>query len=334
MNESGLENMTNEVTSTAVNLVSLIPVKVLLAFINVFFNSYIIVLVLFVVKKRSFSNFLFMSGAIADLMIGLLSIPFMTVFTTVGVWPLGKFACIFWIINDFSIGSISIYSLLFLSIHRYLQIKFPFGKSEHMTSRRYAIIFVKWMSIYLFWGVAVLIITNNDEFEPLYCYFSYKFYYVLMADLVGYFLPVMGVFTVNTLLFGELHRKNALKRVMRNATINQSFSVENSASMDVTVESYRKSTATNQREIKATINLYVVASILIIFFALFCVLWPLKAECSECVSDSILEISYWMSYIYSSINPIVLLVFHEKFQIEFTKSMRKLRDKLFYTTKN
>lgn len=149
----------------------LIIFKILLTIVNIFFNGIIIYLILFKLKKRTFSNFLFLSGAISDFMIGLMSIPFMTIFTSYGYWPIGEATCIFWVINDFSIGSVSIYSLLLMSIHRYRELKWPHKENEIMNKEKYSIIILKWILIYLFWGLSVILITRQN-FVAENCYFS------------------------------------------------------------------------------------------------------------------------------------------------------------------
>lgn len=329
----------NNQTLSYLKLAYLLPFKIALGVINIIFNGYIIVLVLVIVKNKSYSNMLFLSGALADLMIGILSIPFLTLTTSVGFWPLGKSACIFWVINDFSIGSISIYTLLIMAVHRYFQIKFPLNESEKMTTRKYGVILAQWILVYLFWAISVIIITQVD-FIPENCYFTYTFPYVIVADLVGYGLPVLGVFVVNSMVFYELlKRTKANKRrepkvlftsdkftITRGtmSVLNSSMNLDSTRSQSNSTTRQSKD-LNNRREFKALVCLYVIAGILILLFAIFCITWPLKALCSECVSDLILELGYWLSYIYSSLNPILLLIFHEKFKIEFFKTFKKIK---------
>ena len=111
-------------------LLALLPVKLSLGLINVTFNILIIFIVLIVIKTKTFSNLLFMSTAVSDCILGFLSIPFMTLFTTYGYWPLGKTACIFWVINDFSNGNYTALKnntfylalLYYLRKHKHLQL--------------------------------------------------------------------------------------------------------------------------------------------------------------------------------------------------------------------
>jgi hypothetical protein len=347
----------NSSTTTAIYLIYLMPVKVLLAVFNITFNGVVIVIVLFFIKKKTFSNYLFMSNAVADFIIGILSIPFMTIFTTFTYWPLGHHLCIFWIINDFSVGSLSIYSLLLIAIHRYLQLMKPHKakNNEGMNKKRYFIIASLWFSCYSFWLLSVIPITSSDKstFKAEQCYFTYTFVYVLSANLVGYFLPIMAVFVVNSLIFFKIRQKvNNRKTSRPNLTLKfkqNVYCVDSIAAVELPpAEPTRKLTKAESafpdgfklrlshkkhiyssirlnKEYRALICLCVVSITLFVLFAIFCVTWPLKAECQYCVTDTLLETGYWLAYLYSSINPAILLIFHSNFRIEFLKVLNKMK---------
>ena len=191
----------------ALYLIYLIPVKLLIGILNFIFNGYIIWLVIFCIRKKTYSNLLFFFNAIADFTTGLVSIPSMTVFTTIGYWPLGKIPCLIWVINDFSVVSIGAYTLLIIAIHRYQQITRPLKTTEKMTNTKWAVIAGQWLVTNAFWAISAVIISNSDEFIPEYCYFTYTFAYVFTADFVFYIFPVVGVFVVNSMVFGQLLKK-------------------------------------------------------------------------------------------------------------------------------
>jgi hypothetical protein len=266
-------------------------------------------------------------------MIGVFSIPFMTVFTTMGYWLLKKELCMFWVINDFSIGTISIYSLLLVAIHRYRQIKYPVGKNENLTKLRMTIIVAKWLLVYLFWGLSVVLIVD-ENFVAESCYFTYTFAYVFAANSVGYMLPIFVVFIMNSIIFYQLRKK--ADHVKKSLNTGRSFgnSLSKITSVEMTVFNFTtgnqssanviRQTSKIDKESKALLCLTVMTLVLFGLFSIFCVTWPLKAYCSQCVSDLLLEIGYWNSYIYSSINPIILFVFHNKFRAKFVQISRKL----------
>lgn len=215
------ENSTDAPTSSPISIATylycLMPVKLLIGVINFIFNGYIIHLVVFRIKKKTYSNILFLFNAIADFTSGLISIPSMTLFTTIGYWPLGKATCLIWVINDFAVTSIGAYTLLIISFHRYMQIIRPMKTKEKMTTNKWLSIAFQWVSIYAFWAISAIIISWPPDFVPEYCYFTYTFAYVLTSDLVFYCFPVLGVFIINSMIFFELIKKKSLhKKIMPN----------------------------------------------------------------------------------------------------------------------
>ena len=215
--ENSTDLPTSTVSSIATYLYCLIPVKLLIGIINFIFNGYIIHLVIFRIRKKTYSNVLFLFNAIADFTSGLISIPSMTLFTTIGYWPLGKVTCLIWVINDFAVTSISAFTLFTIAVHRYLQIIRPMKTKERMTTNKWLTIAFQWILIYAFWTISVIIISSSPDFVPEYCYFTYTFAYVLTADLVYYCFPVLGVFIVNSLIFYELlKKKGSQKKIIPN----------------------------------------------------------------------------------------------------------------------
>lgn len=61
-------------------------------------------------------------------------------------------------------------------------------------------------------------------------------------------------------------------------------------------------------KINANFKLCVILTIFCILWLPFCILWPFNAICFNCVSDLVYQISYWMGYAQSLINPILLLI--------------------------
>ena len=323
-------NISDYKTQGDIKNIILITVKVILTILNLFFNGSIIYIILFRLKRKTYSNFLFLSGTLSDFMIGLMSIPFMTIFTTFGFWPLGKATCIFWVINDFSIGTISIYSLLLMSVHRFRQLKWPLVVTEAMNKEKYFILIGKWIGIYIFWGLSVILITRKD-FNSRNCYFTYTFSYVLVADSVGYLIPVLSVFVMNTLVYWELRKKfikkseklgTSSKKVFSDISLqnqSQNYTSTKSSEKHSNKDKYHEKQDRINKEKKAIMCIWTISVFLSVLFSVFCVTWPLKALCDECVSDLILEIGYWMSYVYASFNPIILLAYNNKYRAEFYK---------------
>jgi 5-hydroxytryptamine receptor 1 len=285
-------------------------------------------------------------------MIGAISIPLMTLFTTLNYWPLGEPLCMFWLVNDFSAGSISIYSLLLMAIHRYRQIKYPIQATEDMTKLRIAVIVLTWILIYAFWSFSVFVVADRS-FTSESCFLTNNFEYVMIANLLGYVLPIVAVLIMNGVLLCKLRKKSAVMEDLQRSSMSVSSkkskaieAVTSSPSHDSYNTFFQNEAAfydskifkdwpkgskaqklgltSQEKEHRALVCLVMITIVLVSLFAVFCVTWPLTALCPGCVPGSIFEIGYWNSYIYSSINPIILLVYHDKFRAQFVVFIKKV----------
>jgi hypothetical protein len=393
----------------------LLAFKIMLILATIVLNFFIVYIIVFLIKKRNYTNFLFLSSSLADLLIAFTSQPFMTIYSIYGRWPHGNYLCIYWMITDYSSYSISILSLLLVSIQRYNQTKSPLVNEDLTTRRVLSIIFI-WIISYLFWiSMAVpLINKDNKEYE---CDYMYDISIILLAEFFTLILPIMLISIMNLMIYVSLKR-NLKRRVKYKALVQKSIprkslthkilmqqeecavhNGKNSKTVtssnendehDLDINIYRhvdidiiddakntqlietkeflkkpdsissspntlilnnqqieQSIASNKlillnsqkkisivsrtrlnKENKAFLCLFIVTSTLIISWALFLVLWPMKAYCNTCVDEKIFEISIWLIYSSSCSNAVILLIFHEYFKKEFCKILASFFDRM------
>lgn len=66
-------------------------------------------------------------------------------------------------------------------------------------------------------------------------------------------------------------------------------------------------------KLNAYAKLYVIIATFCILWLPFCVLWPINAVCDTCISPFVYQLSYWMGYAQSLINPILLLILNPNY---------------------
>jgi hypothetical protein len=309
----------------------LLPFKITLIISTVTFNLLIIYIIKFLIKKKTYSNTIFLSKSIADVIVGASSISFMTVFSSYGYWPLGHYLCVFWLVQDYSVCSVSIFNLLLITWHRYQQLKNPFDITEDLTLFRWIKLILAWLCPFIFWSSSIIPIKMKNLKENE-CNSSFIFIYVLFADLFLYIIPIFILLYLNLLTYVELLKKRrrvskkfitvnvAILRVLMSANLNNENSTSNSVNDNCDdvqeIRGIRGGKRLN-RDIKAVICLVAVSILFFSTWIIFLITWPLKASECNCVSDLVYEIGYWCAYCSSTIYPLLLIIFHDAIKCKF-----------------
>lgn len=103
-------------------------------------------------QLQTISNYFLLSLAIADLAIGLVSMPLFTVQTIAGYWPFGSFICDTWLSLDYLASNASVLNLLIISFDRYFSVTRPLTYRAKRTNRKAAImISLAWLISLILW---------------------------------------------------------------------------------------------------------------------------------------------------------------------------------------
>lgn len=102
-------------------------------------------------QLQTISNYFLFSLAIADLAIGLISMPLFTMSTILGHWPLGSFVCDTWLALDYLASNASVLNLLIISFDRYFSVTRPLTYRAKRTTNRAAIMIAS------AWGISLLL---------------------------------------------------------------------------------------------------------------------------------------------------------------------------------
>lgn len=289
MNDS-LNQTLNDSTAINPNIrYGLLSIKIIMIFSTVIMNFTILNAILFKVKNKKYSYYLFLSIATGDLIVGTSSMSFMTIFTMFNYWPLGYSSCVFWVIVDYSTSTINLINIMLLTIQRYLLIKYPYSTKEKLTKLKIMLILSVWLICYSYWATSVLIITSVPDFDPLNCYFTYTFSYVLTSDLAAYGTPVVLITIFSILTMIEL-KKNRKSLTNNNSQTNKLKA---------------------KKSERAFLCILLVSTNIIAFWMVFIVCWPINAYCNGCLDVVLMEVSYWLAYLASTTNPIIVLTFNK-----------------------
>ncbi|CAF0770715.1 unnamed protein product [Rotaria sordida] len=124
----------------------------------------ILVLVSFFVDRqiRHPTNYFIFSLAVSDVLIGFISMPFLTLAIYKNKWVLGSFLCDIWLSLDYTVCLASIYTVLLITVDRFCSVKIPAKYRNWRTEKR--IIFL----VLLTWLVPAFIFFASTMGFPLY----------------------------------------------------------------------------------------------------------------------------------------------------------------------
>lgn len=166
-------------------------------------NSLIILSVIQVHKLKTPANYLIVSLAVSDLLVGLIVMPLAIIPEVLTAWPLGKDICVTWVTLDVTLCTASILHLMMISIDRYKIINDPYKYSERRTGKLMVVF------IAVAWVVSIIISTTPllVGWPPDYgpdgkgCGVNQEIGYQMYATFVAFYLPMAVMFC----LYGRIY---------------------------------------------------------------------------------------------------------------------------------
>ena len=332
--------------------VALLTIKVAITFTTSSFNL-LIVIVILRSRDKTYSNILYGSMALADFLIGSISIPFMTVFSTLDYWPLGDIACIIWNINDVSCSAISLLSLLLLSIHRFWQVKSPLCQHDKLTKIRISAVTFLWCSCFSLW-TSIIVIFAQGSLNHRNCIITYPIIFIFIAEVLGIIMPIGAIIFFVVLAFYTLKQKvkSFAIKISMNSLNSSNYSIAQKSSSTPTELAasqsasrttlnlntsrqfsrpglFRRIFGSSHKDRRTLLCIILMCCNLIVCWALFIVAWPMSVLCFECLHERIYEISAWGPLIFSTMNPIIMLAFNHRLRQSSKDLINSIVHKLF-----
>lgn len=148
-------------------------------------------------QLQTISNYFLFSLAVADLIIGLVSMPVFTIFVIKGEWPFSALMCDTWLALDYLASNSSVLNLLVISLDRYFSVTRPLSYRARRTTKKAAVMIASaWiLSLILWvpWVYAWPFIEGQRTVQPNECYVQFvqnNAFMSILTAVMAFFAPV------------------------------------------------------------------------------------------------------------------------------------------------
>lgn len=145
-------------------------------------------------QLQTVTNFFIVNLAIADLLLGIIVLPFSASLEVLGCWVFGRVFCNIWAAVDVLCCTASILSLCMISIDRYIGVKYCLKYPSIMTERKaVAILVLVWVSSVVISVGPLLGWKEPPPVDESICRITEEPGYALFSSLFSFYLPLMVI---------------------------------------------------------------------------------------------------------------------------------------------
>ncbi|XP_043538517.1 muscarinic acetylcholine receptor M1-like [Chiloscyllium plagiosum] len=323
-------------------LIAILSVTCGLSLVTVLGNVLVLLSVWLNRNLRTVSNYFLLSLALADLIIGLLSMNLYTSYIILGRWALGSLTCDLWLTLDYVVSNASVMNLLVICFDRYFAITSPLTYRAKRTPRRAAIMLgVAWCVSIMVWAPTIMCwqyIVGQRAVRAGNCHVPFLSEPLITfgTATIAFYLPVV----IMTVLYARIYRETkrhaqslaALQETGGNAANRQGMGRRllvcgRSPSATSEGQSWprvmslpvleRKTSTVKEKKAARTLSAILLA--FIVTWSPYNVMVLVSAFCTDCIPSGLWQLGYWLCYVNSTINPGCYALCSAEFRVTFKR---------------
>ncbi|XP_076829045.1 histamine H3 receptor [Brachyhypopomus gauderio] len=337
-------------------LVLLVVVMVLLIVVIVLGNALVILAFKMDRSLRRQSNYFLLNLAISDFLVGLFCVPVYLPYVLTGKWMLGQGVCKLWLVMDYLLCTASVFNIVLISYDRFLSVTraVSYRARQGMTRRALAKMAGVWVLAFLLYGPAILlweVVSGASHVPEDECFaeFFHTWYFLLCASTLEFFFPFLSVTFFNLSIYRSIRERRvrhgsdprpppssqAGRQRLRLASCvcrgplasdkAEPSAVERPAACGATGRNGSLSARSSQctrlaQDKKIAKSLAIIVCVFALCWAPYTLLMIIRAACrGRCVSDHWYEVTFWLLWLNSAINPFLYPLCHSSFRRAFAK---------------